>query len=176
MTKYLKREMLFGFVVSALCKLFVLGWWALVIATYVKCYDSYAASREATAPWWSWDYVPDLFSVFMTYKGVDCLAPNTVHDARTYELLMINVSQALLFRFGSLIVGVFVCRNFGKGLRDVFYPRDSRKEDKSMDMLNDELRASNPTRSDDNEEPIYGEHSDEEWDPYKEANEREEDE
>lgn len=175
MLKYLKREDMRGVLISVGCKLFVISWWIYVIFTYITCYNRYETSRETTAAWWVLGYVPELTSVFDSYNGLSCLAWNTVHDARTLEVLLMNFGQALLFRFGSLIISVFVCRNFGKGLRDVFYQQraggDHTGEEGLMD--NESMQAINGTSSRraaanvDDDDKYYGEYSDEEFDPDK---------
>jgi hypothetical protein len=164
MLKYLKREDLKGVLLSVVSKLFVIIWWAIVIKTYLTCYDRYTESRELTASWWLLGYVPELNSVYDSYNGVSCLAPNTMHDARTMEVLMVNFGQALVFRFGSLIVSIFVCRNFGKGLRDVFYkPTDEQStsfiDGRSMHSIHASQAPQNP------DDKLYGAYSDEEYDP-----------
>lgn len=176
MLKYLKREDMRGVIISVCCKLFVISWWGYVIYTYILCYNRYADSRSATMSWWLLGYVPELLSVYDSYNGLSCLAPHTVHDARTLEVLAINFGQAMLFRFGSLIVSIFVCRNFGKGLRDVFYVRAGAAgtdeslmdNDRSMQAIGSdatERRAVNT--AEDEDEKYYGEYSDEEFDPDK---------
>lgn len=170
MLKYLKREDMKGVIISVVAKLFVITWWVLVIYYYLSCFNRYRESRELTASWWELGYVPELMSVYESYNGLSCLAPGTVHDDRTLEVLAINFGQALLFRFGSLVITVFVCRDFGKGLRDVFYPGEaspSGGHDESLMQMNDEgsINHRNGDRSEDDRR--YGEYSDEEFDPDK---------
>ena len=162
MLKYLKREDMTGVAVSVISKLFVVSWWIVVLQDYVGCFNRYATSRKTTAPWFtptnsSFGYAPDLNSVVASYAGTNCISPQTLHDSRTLEVLLINFGQAAVFRVGSIFVSVFVCRNFNRGLRDVFYVRP--KEDKDRELIND-------SRDDDNEKK-YGEYSDEEYDSKK---------
>lgn len=170
MLKYLKREDMKGVLLSVCCKLFVISWWCLVIAVYFTCYNRYEESRQLTGSWWQLGYVPDLLSVYESYNGLSCLAPYTTHDARTLEVLVANLGQALMFRVGSLVVSIFVCRNFHKGLRDVFYRQSSSSGDRSESLMDNTSIAMNervndaPIRSEDR---LYGEYSDEEYDPEK---------
>lgn len=174
MLKYLKREDMRGVIISVACKLFVISWWIYVIFTYITCYTRYETSRSVTEPWWLLGYVPELTSVFDSYNGLSCLAWHTVHDARTLEVLLMNFAQAMLFRIGSLIVSIFVCRNFGKGLRDVFYTRaagDNHEEgliddNESMQAINGGTTRRTAANVDDDDK-YYGEYSDEEFDPDK---------
>lgn len=161
MLKYLKREDLRGVLISVACKLFVISWWVVVFYTYVDCYNRYSASRKETESWWILGYVPDLMSVYDSYNGLSCLAPGTAHDARTMEVLAVNLGQALIFRIGSLIVSYFVTRNFGKGLRDVFYVPAAGERSESL------IEAHTTTTTADDDDKRYGEYSDEEFDPEK---------
>lgn len=77
--------------------------------------------------WFSQPLKPRLTSVAASMNGVSCLAPYTVHDSRTYELVIINLVQALVFRTASIIVAVFVIRNFGKGLKGAMYALDEEQ-------------------------------------------------
>lgn len=167
MLKYLKREDLRGVIISVAAKVFVITWWVLVIYYYMSCFERYETSRALTGSWWQLGYVPELSSVYDSYNGLSCLAPNTVHDARTLEVLAINFAQALLFRFASLVISVFVCKDFGKGLRDVFYPPKPGDRSESLIDATDMQDRSQQSKASDEDDKTYGEFSDEEFDPEK---------
>lgn len=127
MVRCLKQESKAGFYVSTLAKLYVTIYWIVVLVDYEACYERYELSREVTTPWWTMDRAPDFQSVYASYNGLSCLAPLTVHDARTKEVIILNFVQALLFRLGSIVASTFVLRNFGKGLKGVFYKLEEAK-------------------------------------------------
>lgn len=121
LVKYYKREDKFGVLCSIAGKLFVVVWWLCVLQKYWLCYSRFGDSMDRTIPWLKLDAPVDFSSIRLTYNGVSCLADSTTHDARTQEVVIITLVQALLFRFFSLGVSFFVYRNFGKGMKDIFY-------------------------------------------------------
>jgi hypothetical protein len=162
MLKYLKHEDITGVVVSIIAKLFVVSWWAAILNSYQTCYSNFNNSRAATTTWFtptntSFQFAPDLNTVVASYAGKSCISDLTIHDARTSEMIYLNFGQAVLFRVGSIVVSIFVCKNFGRGLKDVFYTRES--SDSERELVGGSLNNDSEKR--------YGEHSDEEYDPYK---------
>jgi hypothetical protein len=163
MLKYLKHEDFTGVLISVVSKLFVVSWWTVILNTYLSCFNRFNDSRAATQEWFtptntSFGYAPDLGSVADTYAGTSCISSHTQHDARTLEMLLLNFSQAAVFRIGSIIVGFVVCRNFRRGLRDVFYVRAPSESERE---LNTAVNAESES------EKRYGEYSDEEYDANK---------
>lgn len=121
MVKYLKQEDMRGVIISVIAKTFVVIWWIVVVVQYLGCYERYTDSLARTKGWFDGPFYPDLKSVADSYNGVNCLAPKTFHDARTFEVMVLNLVQALVFRFSSVGIAYVVVRNFGKGLKHALY-------------------------------------------------------
>ena len=81
-------------------------------------------------------------------------------------MILLNFTQAVFFRVSSIIVAVLVCRNFNRGLRDVFYTRVQSEAEvelglnQSMTTDADQQSAAALNAQSDGEKR-YGEHSDE---------------
>lgn len=168
MLKYLKHEDMTGVIISVVSKLFVVSWWTVILNTYLDCFNSFNNSRKATAAWFtptnsSYEYAPDFGSVISSYTGATCISTMTQHDARTLEMIILNFAQAAVFRVGSILVAVLVCRNFKRGLRDVFYTRS--KEESSRELTDSGRPLNDDAMTED--EKRYGQYSDEEYDPNK---------
>jgi hypothetical protein len=121
MIKYLKREDMAGVAITTVAKVTVIVWWIVVVTDYTACYDLFARSREQASGFFALPYYPDLPSVARWYRGTSCLSNATIHSQRSWELIVINLVQAIVCRLLSF-GNIFVCvRNFGKGLKPVFY-------------------------------------------------------
>jgi hypothetical protein len=127
MVKYLKQEDKFGVAVSMVSKTFIVAWWAVVVYQYDQCYSNYEESRAATDGWWNSWIIPNLQETAASFNGRWCLGRDTFHDARTYELVVLNFAQALIFRFASMAMGMIVVANFGKGLKSAMYSLDEEQ-------------------------------------------------
>lgn len=154
--KYLKREDMTGVVITLVCKFVAMAWWIVVGIMYLECYSRFNTSSQETKSWWLLARVPDLQSVLSSYRGRECLAPHTVHDDRTLELIIQTLLEAVLFRIASTALAVVVCRNFHKGLRDLFYTKKRAKREDTEETMMDQ-----PQREDDLDPYAAGEYSDE---------------
>jgi hypothetical protein len=121
LVRYLKREVHAGVYISMAAKSFVIIWWILITAEYISCKDRYINSVRVADKFWQLDPYPSYESVKSVYNGISCLNPFTHHDDRTWELLLMNLVQAVFFRVGSMFYGIRVAARFGGGLKAVFY-------------------------------------------------------
>ena len=127
MVKYLKREVRAGVVLCLSVKVVVTAYWVALLSNSAMCYFSYAESRRRTAGWFA-ERAPDLMSVYHSYNGLSCIAPGTAFDDRTLELIAINLCQAIIFRLLTAVFSLLCMRNFGHGLKEVFYKKALERE------------------------------------------------
>ena len=125
--KYLKREDKAGVFLCLAVKVVVTGYWIALLGKSALCYSSYAESRRRTADWFN-ERAPDLMSVYHSYDGLPCIAPQTTFDDRTLELIAVNLAQAIVFRLLSALFALLCMRNFGHGLKEVFYKKQLERE------------------------------------------------